>query len=119
MDTNRTMRSSAEFFTPSMLRGLEMVWESYNFARELGNDPWDFALEIDALCDIAGLTSSELRWLTCNGLIAHGVEVTDGQSSREFSMTSDVAFSAHSCFILTRQGVDIASQLFATDSARR
>jgi len=97
---------------------LSLLWESYQFAKELGRKLWDFAVEIDEL-HRAGLTSSDLRWLICKGFLLHAQEVTlAGQQGRSFQFNAGLCFSKRSCFALTDSGVAfVAASLVADQTA--
>ena len=95
---------------------LTMLLEAHGYAHEVGRDEWEFAVEISALHS-AGLTSSDLRWLVCQGFLAHGVEVTlEGSAVREFRWGGYLTFSNTTCFILAEAGLSFARTLGLHDS---
>ena len=82
---------------------LRYLAEAANFARELGRDPWDFAVEIQTFREM-GLTNNDLRWLLCEGLVEHKREVTAvGDTGRVFQPDRPLNFSEHTCFVLSRE----------------
>ncbi len=84
---------------------LRYLAEAASFARELGRDPWDFAVEIQTLREL-GLTNNELRWLVCKGWVEHQQEVTAlGDNCRVFQPDRPLNFSASACFVLSPEGL--------------
>lgn len=86
------------------------------YARQASRDIWDFAITIDGLRSL-GLTESDFRWLTVDGILQHAREITRLQdSTRQFSPTNQLVFTRRTCFVLTHRGCDIARSLFALDA---
>lgn len=91
--------------------GLTLLKQAYDYARDLDRDVWEFAVEIRALRE-AGLISSDLRWLTWKGYVEHGDETTElGMDRRQFSWHRTPTFSKQTCFVLTAEGAELASDL--------
>jgi hypothetical protein len=85
--------------------GLVQLLEAHDFARDAGCNTWDFALGIDEL-QVAGLLSSDFRWLICKGLIEHASETAPGDGAcRRFRKGHRLRFRKDSCFVLTIDGV--------------
>jgi hypothetical protein len=81
--------------------------DGFNFARELGRDVWDFAVEIETLQE-RGLRANELRWLIFKGWLAHGFEKSSRSSHhRSFVEAGPSWFDKTSCFTLTPRGAEI------------
>jgi len=84
---------------------LRHLAEAAGFARELGRDPWDFAVEIQTFRAL-GLTNNDFRWLVCKGLVAHQQEVTEvGDTHRVFQSDRALSFSEKTCFVLSPAGL--------------
>lgn len=84
--------------------------EAKLYARQLGCDVWEFAVDIGSF-HRAGLSNNDLRWLVLNGVLEHAVELTDsGQPSRVFRRDAKHLDPERSCFVLTEQGLQIAAQ---------
>ena len=78
------------------------------YARDLGCDRWQFAIEISHLTDL-GVTHSDLRWLLEKGYVIHAREVTElGDPVRKFSSYSNTAFFSDTRFLLTDAGLSVA-----------
>jgi hypothetical protein len=93
---------------PKFRAALSILLEAYEYARELRRSQWDFAVEINCL-RVAGLTSSDLRWLACQELVEHGAELTRaGRDVRVFHPTGPLTFTKRTCFVLTETGVALA-----------
>lgn len=64
--------------------GLALLYQGGEYARQLGEDRWEFAVEIHELKS-AGMTVNDLRWLMVGDLAEHACDVTeDGEQSRRF-----------------------------------
>ena len=92
----------------------EELVSSWDCARDIGSDPWEFAVEIGDLMAL-GLGRSGLRWLVRKGYAEHAREVIrSGDSLRRFQPELSLAFTKRTCFILTDAG---HSLLAAEESA--
>lgn len=88
--------------------GLDQLREAHAYATAAGRDPWEFAVELASL-RAAGLTTSDLRWLVCQGHVAHARERTRlADERRSFRPASSLAFGKRSCFVLTPKGLELA-----------
>ncbi len=102
------------------LAALRYLAEAASFARELGRDAWDFAVEIQTFREL-GLTSNDFRWLVCKGLVQHKQEITSvGDRHRVFRPDRPLSFSANACFVLSEAGLAYASSgLISLEGAAR
>ncbi|MCC6510920.1 MAG: hypothetical protein IT423_17595 [Pirellulaceae bacterium] len=83
--------------------------DAYVYAQETSGNKWEFATEIERLKEL-GLHNNDLRWLVRMGLVKHMREVTqEEEDGRTFRPTGDLVFPAGSCFVLTEDGVSVAS----------
>jgi hypothetical protein len=83
---------------------LQLLVEADRLAHECRRDTWQFAVELPTF-EAARLTNNDLRWLLCQGLAEHGVEITPPQSpEREFDRLASLAFTVRSCFVLSERG---------------
>ncbi len=88
--------------------GLALLYQGGEYARQLGEDPWEFAVEIHELKS-AGMTVNDLRWLMIGDLMEHACDVTDqGERNRRFKHRGRQRFSRRSCFCLTQRGMVFA-----------
>jgi hypothetical protein len=87
---------------------LQVLLEGYDYARDLGVSPWEFAVEVPALLT-GGCTTNTLRWLSRRGY----VEYADlpASSPRRKGLNRTATYRQHPagpCFVLTDLGVDAA-----------
>jgi hypothetical protein len=77
-----------------------LLIEAKRFADQHGQDPWDFAVELESLI-AAGATVNVLRSLVLVGLATHAQETTrPGDRKRHFRPLRNRSFPARTCFIL-------------------
>jgi hypothetical protein len=97
---------------PSKIReALARLAEAYDYARATGRDLWEFAVEMPELL-AAGLTTSDLRWLVSQQYVEHAREVTQqGDSTRKFTPSMNLALGAETCFALSAKGAAAASAI--------
>jgi hypothetical protein len=108
---DRSSGCSTAAVAPGMIPGLLQLLEAEAYARKVERSKWDFAVEIDGL-RAAGVTTSDLRWLVCQGYLEHAVETTPaGSEARSFGKEGRLTFSPGSCFVLTEGGADSARKL--------
>jgi hypothetical protein len=89
---------------------LALLLQACEYARELGQCPWELAVEIEVLRE-ARLTHSDLRWLAAKGYVAHGVEISNpDDSARSFRHTTLLRPEPGTCFILTEAGAAFARE---------
>src|SRR6202035_4293847 len=87
-----------------MREALILLLQSGNYAAELRQDVWNFALEVDVLRN-AKVSNSDLRWLSCKGYLQHALEMTaDKDDTRSFRRVPPTVFTNRSCFVLTAAG---------------
>ena len=87
---------------------LALLTEAYQYARELGQSLWDFAVEIDVM-HRAGVTNSDFRWMAYKGMLDHGRETTMiGDANRSFRRGGNLSFNRRSCFVITNSGLGFA-----------
>ena len=87
-----------------LVAALSRLRQGLEYARDLGQDVWDFAVEIQTL-RADGLTNNDFRWLVCKGYVQHAGEVTVlGDDCRSFRRLGRLNFCRKTCFVLTEQG---------------
>ena len=92
---------------PRMLDLLNCLLEAYEYAYDVGQATWDFAVEIEPFMR-QGLTVNDLRWLICKGLVEHACEVTlEGEHQRSFRPLGKLGLTARTCAVLTSTGADL------------
>lgn len=92
---------------------LRLLLKAYDYARRLRRTCWDFAVEIQGLLAV-GLTSSDLRWLVCQGHAEHAAEVArPGKNRQSFRHTGRLTFIEKTCVVLTEAGAEFAHQVLA------
>lgn len=93
-----------------------LLLQAYEYAEELGQDVWSFAVELHAL-RAAHLTTSDLRWLACKNYVEHASETTRPQDARRhFRRTGPATFVDETCVVLTPSGLALARELCADSS---
>lgn len=99
---------------PRLTGGLCLLLDGYLYAHELGQDRWEFALEMEFL-HMAGLNNNDLRWLVGKGYVDHGLKTkTKSKGRRPSSRTGRLALPKGSCFVLTDAGVQFAQDALAS-----
>jgi hypothetical protein len=98
--------------TLAMRSALVLLLEAHDIALSLGLNKWDFALEIDAIKDEAGVNQNDLRFLICNGLAEHLVDRTrTGAKRRAFRQPRGLRLHTQSCFTLSDSGLSVAQKV--------
>jgi hypothetical protein len=94
---------------PEKIRsGLRLLLQAFEYAGQLGRNPWDFAVEIASL-RLAGLNESDFRWLVCKGFVTHACETgIFASDDRVFRPEAPLRFTKRSCFVLTLAGAAAA-----------
>ncbi len=94
------------FWTPPPAAALAPLVEAYQCARQLGEDVWEFALELRCLRE-AGLTHNHVRWLLAHGWVAQAVERSQpARRQRAFRRVANLSLVEQACFVLTRAGAE-------------
>jgi hypothetical protein len=89
-----------------------LLLQAYEYALELRQDPWHFAVELNVLHN-ANVSNSDLRWLTSMGYLEHGSETTRMEdSNRSFHYPRPPIYGDKSCFVLTETGADAVGAAF-------
>jgi len=107
-------RSTTE--TPPHLHdGLALLLQAHEYAQQLSQDVWEFAVELPVL-RAAKLSNSDLRWLAGMGYVEHAVETTGPTDrARQFRRTPLVSFGEAACLVLTASGVMVAQEICGRD----
>jgi hypothetical protein len=101
---------------PHMLEGLALLRQAHEYAQELGQDPWELAVELEVL-RAAKLSNSDLRWLVGVGYVEHAVEISGpSDHTRQFRRTPLLNFDDATCLILTPAGVVAAQEACERES---
>lgn len=101
---------------PHLHESLALLLQAYEYAEELDQDEWDFAVELQVL-RAARLTNSDLRWLVGMGYVEHAIETTGpSDHTRQFRRTTLVSFGDATCIVLTPAGAAVAQELCGTDA---
>lgn len=101
--------------SPNVQHVLTLLYNAQKRAESLDQDPWQFAEEIQTFLD-AGILNSDLRWLVCQGYVAHAAETTRIKAQhRTFSPGAPLAFPPRTCFVLTEAGAALADEFLALD----
>lgn len=89
---------------------LSELLQDHGYALDLSQNIWEFATEISRLQDL-GINYNDLRWMIGRGWMQHAIErhPADG-TCRSFDRHGCLEFSDRSCFVLTNQGIEAASQ---------
>lgn len=104
---------------PRLKHTLDLLLEAHECARELGQDPWQFALKLTTLRE-EGLTTSLCRWLLSEGYVRKAVETTRLSSrQRTFCPVAHLELPPRSCFVLTEAGVELAHLIAAATGTDR
>jgi hypothetical protein len=89
---------------------LKILREAAQTADRLGQDIWQFAIEIDRFHAV-GVSNTDLRRLLCLGHIEHCQErTTDGAKQRSFEKLDNLELPQRTCFVVTAQASDVASE---------
>ncbi|MFV1963866.1 MAG: hypothetical protein ACC628_00475 [Pirellulaceae bacterium] len=115
-----TLRQLAKYDTSSSIAdGLEQLLQSWQLAKEVDRDIWEFAVEKSSLNDV-GVSNSDLRWMICQGLVEHAYEVKEHAGrSRQFRTGVELCLEDRSCFVLTSEGQRLAQEVVHQFGANR
>lgn len=89
-----------------------LLKKAQSFAAFHNRSIWDFAVSVTELY-AAGVSSADLRWLICQGLIEQADEDTSSSAKRAFRPTAVLRFSTDTCFVLSSLGIDAIPQPMA------
>lgn len=99
----------------SIPAAIAILSEAHRYAQSLDKDVWEFALELQNL-SAAGVSINDLRWLACNGYVIHGEELEQSsEGQRVFRRYPGLGFTQRSCFVLTKLGIQFATQIAPSD----
>jgi hypothetical protein len=103
---------------PCHLReALGLLLQAYDYAVDVGQEPWELAVELHAL-RASHVTNSDLRWLAAKGYIEHAIETTGpDDTNRHFRRVPQFAFLDLTYVVLTRSGAAVAREAIYGDSA--
>jgi len=88
-----------------------LLLEAYEYAAELGQDVWSFAVELPVL-RAAKLSNSDIRWLSMMGYVKHALETTGiDDAERRFRRTGPILFVDKTCFVCSESGVAVARRM--------
>jgi hypothetical protein len=105
-DPSHAVPTPASFALPA--EPLRLLLEAHECARELGEDAWEFAVEIRCLVE-AGMTHTHLRWLQANDYVRQAAEQTCARRrQRVFRAAANLSYSGATCFVLSANGVAYA-----------
>lgn len=98
---------------------LKLLRDASQFAQDQNVSVWEFAVEIDELLR-RGVSRFLLRWLSSREAIEHRIEAVDKKDPRrQFLVAPNLAFREHSCFVLTKQGMEMLSRIEIQIAAAR
>lgn len=95
---------------PRFQSAFDLLSEANSYAQRTSSDPWDFAVEIQQLRAL-GLTDNDLRLLVRLKHVEHGQEknCSANLDGRSFVATGNLNFADRTCFVLTVNGRNAAS----------
>jgi hypothetical protein len=94
---------------------LGLLLRALCYARDVGADPWAFAVDVGELLQ-AGASQGELRWLLTREYVEHRLETTPPDSARRtFRRLTAHHFPGGTCFVLTPVGAEAAEELLRID----
>jgi hypothetical protein len=95
--------------SPAALAAIADLQQAHAYARQLGCDRWEFAVELEHLV-ARGATVSDLRFLAINGYVDHSREISrPGDPARCYEAGQNLAFDRQTCFIATEAGLKISA----------
>lgn len=84
--------------------GIHLLRHAWDCAAAVGQDVWQFALEINVLRE-TGLANNDLRLLLSRHLLQHGDETTrPSDPRRRFRKITSLMLARRDCFVLTKTG---------------
>ena len=104
--------STSTLIDEGLRAGLGLLWRAYICAHATGANVWDFALRTGRLY-LAGMTSSDLRWMVAKGFAEHGQETLGyNETGRSLRRSNGYSFDEHTSLILTPKGAALAEHVF-------
>ncbi len=102
--------SNCDLFSLAMKSALALFQRTNDYAEDVRQDIWQFAITIGELRQM-GLSDSDMRWLLCRGDLLHADEITSvGDSRRTFRSLGIFTLTTSTCFISAqRQGAPVES----------
>lgn len=111
--------STSPLIDEGLLAGLALLWRAYICAHAAGANVCDFDLRTGRLY-LAGMTSSDLRWMVARGFVEHGQETPDyNDTYRSLRRGVGCSFNEHTSLILTPRGVALAENIFGNTTRWR
>ena len=92
-----------------MRPALDLLFQAHEYAQLTSRNSWEFAVEIQELYKL-GMSPNNLRLLVRLSLVEHAREASPDNGAREFKPTGEFTFTKHTCFVLTSEGIDVASE---------
>ncbi len=103
--------STTTSINPRVLLALHLLVQGYDYARDLQQEVWAFAVEIANLLS-TGATTNDLRWLACKGYVQHASEINrQAECARTFLPEGMLKFNKNTCFVLTEEGSRFVREL--------
>ncbi len=91
--------------TPALNQALRRLLRAREYARDIGGDPWQFAVEWKTLRAL-GLERADMRWLAARGLVERHRELSaPGAFRRDFDAIEAERCAGDTSFLLTEAGV--------------
>jgi hypothetical protein len=106
----RTFQDRFLSLCPAVAPGLALLWKAYCYADELGCDPREFAIDLDAL-HAGGLDNNALRWLLHKGYVTSAKEVKLSRGGQDAGHCADLVLPARTGFTLTPSGARFLQDL--------
>ena len=101
--------NQSEQIKEATLTVVHRLRQAYDAAFACGRDVWDFSVELSQMQKI-GVETHVLRTLICKSWIIHRKETTPtDQNQRSFEEVDGLALSEQSCFVISKQGYEIAN----------
>lgn len=90
---------NCDLFSIEMKSAFNLFRRTNDYANDVGQDIWQFAITINELHQL-GLSDSDMRWLLCKGDLLHADEITKvGDSRRTFRALGIFTLTESTCFI--------------------
>ncbi|WP_397569649.1 hypothetical protein [Schlesneria sp. T3-172] len=98
---------------PELKNALSLLLQAHETAFRLSLPKWEFALEVHSIKE-AGLNNNDLRYLICQGMTEHRVEITRrGARQRSFELPPGMSIDARSCFVLADERVQLVQKMIS------